>query len=98
MFYAQLSAVMAGEAPVDSVSESTLSFQIYKAAEKILASERWHREAMINDYHPQISVLVRAEVFRLYEIRRDAHRALTRPKPKVQAEPVRKDTEWDNWI
>ncbi len=94
MFYAQLKAVMAGEAPIDSVSASTLSFQIYNAATKILAAERWHREAMINDHPPGIAELVRAEVLRIYAMRRAIHH---KPKPKVQAEPVKHCAEWENW-
>lgn len=93
MFYAQLKALMDGEAPIDSVSATTLSFQIYNAASKVLAADRWHREAMINDRPPAIAELVRAEVLRLYAMRR----AIARPRPKVQAEPVRHNPEFENW-
>lgn len=93
MFYAQLKAVMAGEAPVESVSASTLSFQIYNEAVKVLSALRVHRTGMVDDLPPAIGELVRAEVIRLHGLRR----AIPKPRPKVQAEPVQHNPEWNDW-
>lgn len=92
MFYAQLKAVMAGEEPVDSVSESTLSFQIYNEAVKVLNAHRVHRVQMMDDLPPAIGDLVRAEVLRIHAIRR------RQPQPKkVQAAPVVHAPDWSDW-
>lgn len=95
MFYAQLEAVMAGEAPVDSVSQSTLSFQIYREACKVLGALRVHRAQMCDDYPPAIGALIKAEVIRLYDIRRRAHWAAP---PKVQIEKPVHRPEFENWV
>lgn len=95
MFYAQLKAVMEGKAPIDSVSQSTLSFQIYREACKVLGALRCHREQMCDDLAPGIAELVRAEVIRLYGIRRQAYLA---PAKHVQAEPAVHRPEFENWI
>lgn len=94
MFYAQLEAVMKGEAPVESVSQTTLSFQIYREACKVLNALRHHRAQMCDDLPPEIAKLVRAEVIRLYDIRRAEYRA---PK-KVQVEKPVHRPEFENWI
>lgn len=94
MFYAQLEAVMKGEAPVDSVSQTTLSFQIYREACKVLGAFRHHRAQMCDDYPPAIGDLIRAEVLRLYDMRRKAFRA----PPKVQQAPTVHRPEFENWI
>jgi hypothetical protein len=94
MFYAQLEAVMKGEEPTDSVSASTLSFQIYREAVKVLAAHRVHRVQMMDDLPPAIGDMVRAEVLRIHAIRK----AGPRPKPKVQAEPTVHRPEWNDWI
>lgn len=95
MFYSQLEKVMAGEAPVDSVSQTTLSFQIYRKACDILGALRCHRAQMCDELPPAIGDLVRAEVIRLYDIRRKAWR---RPPPKVQVEkPVHREG-FEDWI
>jgi hypothetical protein len=93
MFYAQLKAVMAGEAEVDTVSASTLSFQIYNEAVKVLAAHRVHRVQMMDDLPPAIGDLVRAEVMRLYGLRRRIPQA----PPKAQAEPTVHRPEWGDW-
>lgn len=94
MFYARLEAVMKGEAPVDSVSQTTLSFQIYREACKVLCALRVHREQMCADHPPAIAALVRAEVIRLYGMRRTQHMAI----PKVQIEKPVHRPEFENWI
>lgn len=94
MFYAQLEAVMKGDAPVDSVSQTTLSFQIYREACKVLNALRHHRAQMCDDYPPAIGVLVRAEVIRLYDIRRKAYRAPI----KAQVEKPVHRPEFENWV
>lgn len=93
MFYAQLEAVMCGEAPPETVSASTLSFQIYREAVKVLAALRVHRVQMMDDLPPAIGDLVRAEVIRIHALRR----MTPKPRPKVQAEPVRHNPEWNDW-
>lgn len=93
MFYAQLKAVMAGEEPVDSVSASTLSFQIYNEAVKVLASHKVHRAQIMDDMPEAIGDLVRVEVMRLYGLRRKTPKA----PPKVQAEPTVHRPEWNDW-
>lgn len=94
MFYAQLEKVMQGKAPIESVSQTTLSFQIYREACKVLASPRHHRTGMCDDLPAQIGDLVRAEVIRLYGMRRSTHRAT----PKVQVEKPVHRPEFENWI
>lgn len=94
MFYERLEAVMKGEAPVDSVSQTTLSFQIYREACKVLDALRVHRAQMCDDLPPAIGDLVRAEVIRLYGIRRTAYRSA----PKVQVEKPAHRPEFENWI
>lgn len=94
MFYAQLKAVMAGEAPVESVSASTLSFQIYNEAVKVLAAHKVHRVGMMDDHPPAIGDLIRAEVLRIHALRRQAPKA----PPKVQPEPTVHRPEWNDWI
>lgn len=94
MFYAQLERVMRGDAPIESVSQTTLSFQIYREACKVLAAPRHHRTGMCDDLSPQIGDLVRAEVIRLYGMRRKAYRA----PPKVQVEKPVHRPEFENWI
>lgn len=93
MFYAQLKAVMDGEASIESVSASTLSFQIYLKAVEVLASHRVHRVQMMDDLPTQIGDLVREEVLRLHAMRRKT----PRPTPKVQAEPTVHRPEWNDW-
>lgn len=93
MFYAQLEAVLRGEQPVDSVSKTTLSFQIYNIAVKVLAAARYHRIQMMDDYPPQISALIQAEVIRIHGIRRSK----PKPRPKVQPEPVSHKPDWQDW-
>lgn len=94
MFYAQLEAVMKGDEPVDSVSQTTLSFQIYREACKVLNALRVHRAQMCDDLPPAIGDLVRAEVIRLHAMRR----AMPKPAPKVQHEKPVHRPEFENWI
>lgn len=94
MFYAQLEAVMKGEAPVDSVSQTTLSFQIYREACKVMSALRVHRAQMCDDYPKEIGDLVRAEVIRLYDMRRALYIA---PPPPPPPKPVHRP-EFEDWI
>ena len=94
MFYAQLEKVMQGEAPTESVSQTTLSFQIYREACRVLAAHRHHRAIMCDDMPKQIGDLVRAEVIRIYGIRRQAPRAPI----KAQVEKPVHTPEFANWI
>lgn len=94
MFYAQLEAVMAGEAPIDSVSQTTLSFQIYREACRVLDALRCHRAQMCDDMPKQIGDLVRAEVIRLHGLRR----LTLKPVAKVQHEKPAHRPEFENWI
>ena len=92
MFYAQLKAVMAGEAPTKSVSASTLSFQIYNEAVKVLNAHRVHRVQMMDDLPEEIGNMVREEVLRIHAIRRQ------QPQPKkVQSAPVTHAPDWADW-
>lgn len=93
MFYAQLKAVMAGEAPIESVSASTLSFQIYNEAVKVLAAHRCHRVQIMDDMPKAIGDMVREEVLRIHALRR----AKPQPRPKVQQAPAAHRPEWSDW-
>lgn len=98
MFYAQVAAVMAGEAPIESAEPRTLEFTIYNCACKVLASARYHREQMINDYPEGIRKLVSAEVMRLYKMRRDAHLANRGARPQVQIEKPVHNPDWADYV
>lgn len=98
MFYAQVAAVMAGEAPVESAEPRTLEFTIYNCACKVLASARYHREQMISDYPEGVRDLVSAEVMRIYKMRRDAHLARKIATPQVQYEKPAHRPEWDDFV
>lgn len=89
---------MRGDAPVDSVSPSTLSFQIYNAACKILKADRWHRKSMISDYPPVIAELVEKEALRIYSMRRDKWLAGRQPRKQVQQEPVQPTKTWEDYV
>lgn len=98
MFYAQVAAVMAGEAAPEAAEPLTLEFALYNAASKILAADRWHRERMVNDHPPGVRDLVCAEVLRLYKVRRDAYLLRKPEPPKVQIEKPQHRPEWDDYI
>ena len=98
MFYAQVAAVMAGEAPVESAEPRTLEFTIYNCACKVLASARYHREQMISDYPEGVRELVSAEVMRVYKLRRDAHLARKIVPPQVQYEKPTHNPDWIDFV
>lgn len=98
MFYAQVAAVMAGEAPIESAEPRTLEFTIYNRACAILASARYHREQMINDHPEGIREMVSAEVMRVYKMRRDAHLARKVVPPQVQYEKPSHNPDWADYI
>jgi len=93
MFAAQLEAVIAGDAPVDSCVRSQLDFWVYQQAVKVLDALRCHRIQMMDEHPEEVGNLIRAEVLRIHGLRRRT----PRPPPKVQQEPAVHRPEWMDW-